>query len=179
MTVRSEIRLFLLEDIMNRRSLFTLAIAATLMTGCSFGAPAPDTQDETSQEQTGRIASELKGDDEDDEGTDDGPGPNVYTFSANADGFVTFVNSSGVAVATLSSATKYKAANLNQFIPVDPIRPSLVAYNAALKGNSQTAVNTAVKNLGAFQPNVRLGINKGSSTIKSFRPVRGTIILVP
>jgi len=76
----------------------------------------------TSQEQTGTTASALTADDDDD-GSDDGPGLNVFTLSVNADGFVSFVNSSGAAGATLTSATKYKAANLNQFIPGIPCAP--------------------------------------------------------
>ena len=114
---------------MNRRSLFTLAIAVAMMTGCSL---ASDTKDETSQDQTASTASALQ--DDGDDGSE-GPGPNVFTLSLNSDGFLTGVNASGATLsATFTSATKYRAANLNQFIPADPIRPALIAYNAAVGG---------------------------------------------
>ena len=157
---------------MNRRSLFTAAtaaLAAAMMMGCSSPADTQEPTEETSSTESALTFCEGS---YDLDVACDGPGPsrNVYTLSTNIDGAITAINSLGQTVAlNFTIDTRFRQANLNRFQPGDPIRPSLLAYNAAVQ--SHTNILGTLEDLVAFGAHARVSIKTGTTNIRAFRPV--------
>ena len=154
---------------MNRLALSTAALAVAMMLGCS--SPS-DTQ--STEQQTDSTESALNGVhcdvDEDLDSNCDGGGPKAYTLTSVDGSLITGVNGLGQTInVTVTTATKFKLANLHQHFPGDPsfVMPLLQAYNTAVQnhGNVLEAVST-LQSLTA-----RIGVKHGATTAFSFRPV--------
>jgi hypothetical protein len=154
---------------MNRLVLSTATIAVTMMLGCS--SPS-DTSTEQSTDSTESALNGVVCDVDVDVNSDcDGAGPKAYTLTSFTGTTITGVNGFGQTVtASFSPDTRFRLANLNRFIPTDPIRPALITYNAAV--NAQSAdISGSIEDLVSFQVHARLNVKPGTTVIRSFRPV--------
>jgi hypothetical protein len=152
---------------MNRLALSTAVLALAMMMGCS----SPSDPQDATQEDTDTTESAITacGDqDEDVECNCEGPGKRAFTLLSISGTTLTGVNGFGQTItASITSRTNFKKANLNRFTPSEPIRPTLLAYNAAIQ--NRTNVLNVMEDLVSFQPHARVGVKNG--IVKAFRPV--------
>jgi hypothetical protein len=97
----------------------------------------------------------------------------AFTFSFNSSSLViTGRNGKGQTLnATITSATRFRLANLRRYEPADPYLPSLQAYNAAVASGSpqEGGVYSAISSLSG--DTARVWVNKKTGTVRAFRPV--------
>ncbi|MDB4939293.1 MAG: hypothetical protein JWP87_6265 [Labilithrix sp.] len=152
---------------MNRLALPTAALVAAMLMGCS----SPSDTGSTTQEDTDSTESAITlcGDyDLDVEVACETGSKQAYTLLSFNGETLTGVNGFGQTItANFTSSTNFKKANLNKFTPTDPVRPALVAYNAAIQNG--TGVLTLMEDLVSFQPHARVSVKNGN--VKAFRPV--------
>lgn len=161
---------------MNRRAIFTAALAVSMMMGCSSPAETDSTTHENTSTTASALSSRRGGNGNHDDGNhddgehDDGEGSSSRTFTLTSLSGTTLsgVNSLGQTfTASFTSTTIFLSANLNRFIPSVPIRPSLVAYNAAVQSHQN--VLGAIEDLVSFGGHARVVVING--TIRAFQPV--------
>ncbi|EOP69403.1 hypothetical protein IIQ_01705 [Bacillus cereus VD118] len=73
--------------------------------------------------------------------------------------------------ATIIPRTIYHVANLNQYIPTDPILPLVVTYNTAVRSGRSSTILNAVTQLANAGANVQVRLEPYSNIVTSFRPV--------
>ncbi len=152
---------------MNRLALSTAALAVSMMMGCASPAAGPEgrTEDTDSTESAITRCGDL---DIDVEASCETGSKQAFTLLSFNGETITGVNGFGETIsASFRANTKFKPANLNRFIPTDPILPALSDYNLAVQNG--TGVFGSVENLVSFQVHARLNIKAG--TVRIFRPV--------
>lgn len=152
---------------MNRLALSAATLAIAMIMGCSSPSDTSTEQSTDSTESALAVRCDI---DDDVDSNCDGPGPKAYTLTSVDGTLVSGVNGFGQTISvTLTTATKFKLANLKRHYPGDPsfFMPLLQAYNAAIENHGN--VIEAVDGLQSLR--ARIGVKPGATTAFSFRPV--------
>ncbi|QWG81190.1 MULTISPECIES: hypothetical protein [Bacillus cereus group] len=73
--------------------------------------------------------------------------------------------------ANVTTQTIYHPAHLDQYSPTDPIRPLVVAYNAAVRSGRRPAILNAVTALANAGASAQVRLDSCNNTVVCFRPV--------
>lgn len=156
---------------MTLRSLLAASVlAAVASMGCSSPDAEPmDAVASTSSADT--IGCDGSSDLDDESVECETGGRKAFTIVSFDGTYVTGVNGFGQTIhASFAPSTAFRKANLSRFIPGEPIRPALVAYNAAIASHAD--LGGALETLLAFGGHARIRIKANAPTvIKAFRPV--------
>lgn len=153
---------------MKLRIAFTAAVALAMTVGCSAAQSADE--EISSSSESNLSTCDTGGVDGDITFCDD-PGKSAIrmTSFSPSSGLLFGQDGFGTSYAvTLTHATKFHAANVNKFIPVEPTFSAVVQYNSFVAQKNGYAGVATLVSAGGF---ARLQIKNG--TVKAFRPVSG------